>query len=72
MKKILYYLAILAAFILVWLIGAFICAALYIRGNFLMIVIAVLAFGAARLTAALLKDKLNPSAKTTEPKNGTL
>ncbi len=61
MKKLLYYLSIVAAFILVWLLGSFICAALYIRGNFPMIVIAVLSLGAARLTAALLKDRLNPS-----------
>lgn len=72
MKKAIYYLAIVAVFILVWLIGSFICAALYIRGSFLMIVIAVLALGAARLTAALLKDKLNPTNKTTEPENDTL
>lgn len=71
MKKLLYYLAILAAFVVVWLLGSFICAALYIRGNFLMIVIAVLALGAAKLTAALLKDKLNPP-KPTETKNETL
>lgn len=71
MKKLLYYLAILAAFIGVWLIGAFICAALNIRGSFLMIIIAVLALGAAKLTAALLKDKLNPT-KPTETENETL
>ncbi|MBD5414888.1 MAG: hypothetical protein HDR46_01245 [Bacteroides sp.] len=64
MKQLPYYLAILAAFIGVWLIGAFICAALCIRGNFLMIIIAVLAVGAAKLTAALLKDKLNPIKPT--------
>lgn len=64
MKKLLYYLAILAAFVVVWLIGSFICAALYIRGIFLMIIIAVLALGAAKLTAALLKNKLNPTKPT--------
>lgn len=68
MKKLLYYVAIIAAFIVVWLIGSFICAALYIRGNFLMIVISVLALGAARLTAVLLKDKLNPDTTETSQK----
>lgn len=70
MRKQLYYLAILAAFIGVCVLGSFICAALHIRGNFLTMVIVVLAFGAAKLTATLLKDKLNPT-KPTETDNET-
>lgn len=61
MKKALYYLAIVAAFIAVWLIGSFICAALNTTGTFPMMIIAVTSLGSARLTAALLKEKLNPT-----------
>lgn len=61
MKKLLYYIAIVAAFIVTWVLCSFICAALYLRGSFLMIIIATLSLGASKLTAILLKDKLNPN-----------
>lgn len=66
MKKALYYLAIVAAFIAVWLIGSFICAALKTGGAFPMLIIAVTSFGSARLTAALLKERLNPEPPKTD------
>lgn len=66
MKKALYYLAIIASFILVYDIGSLICAALCIRGIFGMIIIVTLAYSASKLTAALLKDKLNPATKTAD------
>lgn len=66
MKKLVYYLAIVATFIVVWLIGAFICAALKIAGAFPMLIIAGASFAAARLTAALLKDIFNPTPPKAE------
>lgn len=66
MKKLLYYVAIVAAFIVVLLAGTFLCALLNTEGTFPMLIIAVTSFGAARMTATLLKDKLNPTPP--EPK----
>ena len=65
MKRLLYYLTVAAAFVVVWLIGAFICAGLNTGGTFPMLLIAVASFGAARLTASLVKDKfVTPTDKS--------
>lgn len=66
MKKLLYYLAIVTAFTVVWILGAFICAALKTTGAFPMLIIAGASFVAARLTATLLKDKFNATPPKAE------
>lgn len=66
MKKLLYYLAIAAAFIVVWLLGSFICAWLNTAGTFPMLLIACASIGAAKLSATLLKERLTTDKNITE------
>lgn len=65
-KKIIYYAAIFASFASIWLLGAFICAVMGVRGGSLMIFFGLLGISAARLTAKLLKSRLNPTPETSE------
>lgn len=58
MKKVLYYVTIALAFILLLLGGVFICAGLRVSGTFPMIIIFTLSFVGAKLTAAFLRSKL--------------
>ncbi len=61
MKKVLYYFAIMAAFVIVFMLTTYVCATFNLNGTFIMIIIATLSIGSARLTSVLLKDKLNPT-----------
>lgn len=61
MKRILYYGAILATFIIVLLIGVFICVAIRVDGILIKTLIVAAAISAAKVTSKELKGKLNPS-----------
>lgn len=68
MRTVIYYAAIIGAFIVVWMLGTFLCAWFNTGGTFLMIVIIGAAIGAAKLVGALLIDY--KKAGRNEPKIG--